>query len=308
MYSIVKKMKTYLEGKITIYTPTFNRGYCLNRLYQSLLGQTNLNFEWLIIDDGSTDNTKELVGEWIAEKKIPIRYFYQNNSGKMQAVNVAHGLINTELNTCVDSDDYLLNDAVEIILTKWKEVREKKYIAGIVGLDVFRDGKIVGTAFPKNLSVAKFSEFDIKYNIKGDKKFIYRTEIIQKYPKYPSIAGEKFPAPGYLYRLIDQDYDLYLINEKLCVVEYLEDGISKNKFTQFKKCPNAFAFYRLERMRLAINYRDKFVNAAHYISSCLFSNKNMFKDNPFWLTTFFALPVGLLLNVYIKMGNKKGAV
>src|SRR5690606_17609568 len=233
---------------LTVYTPTYNRGYCLGRLYESLLRQKKSNFEWLIIDDGSTDNTKELVSQWISDKKINIRYFYQINAGKAQALNVAHDMINTELCTCVDSDDYLVDNAIESIITKWEEVRSNRKIAGIVGLDRYEDGSIVGTMFPMNLSTAKYAEFETKYNIKGDKKFVYRTDVIREFPKYPLIAKEKFPAIGYLYRLIDQKYDLCLVNTVLCVVEYLEDGISKNKITQFKKCPNSFAFYRLERM------------------------------------------------------------
>src|SRR5690606_25320503 len=136
-----------------------------------------------------------------------------------------------ELNACVDSDDYLVDNAVEIILNEWEKIKENENIAGIVGLDIFENGEIVGTAFPSNLFTAKFSEFGAKYGIKGDKKFVYRTDIIQTYTKNPKIDGERFPAPGYLYRLIDVKYDLWLINAKLCVVEYLEDGISKNKYT-----------------------------------------------------------------------------
>ena len=296
-----------MKKRITVYTPTYNRAYCLDNLYQSLLRQTNKSFQWLVIDDGSTDNTQKLVNNWIANNKLPIIYKCQINKGKQEAVNLAHYLIDTELNVCVDSDDYLTDSAIEIILSKWDEL-EQEDVAGIVGLDSFQDRRIVGTKFPANLKYARFCDFKDIHKIKGDKKFVYKTEIIKKYPPYPSISNERFPAPGYLYRLIDQDYKLALINEVLCIVTYLPDGISSNKFEQFKKCPNAFVFYRLERMRMAVNYKDKFKNAIHYINSSIFAKKAIFSGNKYKLTTLLALPFGYVLYFYIKYSNKKGVI
>lgn len=298
----------YEEDKITVYTPTYNRGYCLHKLYNSLLSQTDVNFEWVIIDDGSSDNTKEIVQQWISDDRISIKYYYQENKGKQEAVNFAHSLIRTELNACVDSDDYLVDDAIEYILKTWRKIKDDKNIAGIVGLDVYQNGTVVGSRFPDNLKTARFTDFAGKYNIKGDKKFVYKTEIIHKYPPYPSISGEKFPAPGYLYRLIDVDYTLFVTNKVLCVVEYLPDGISKNKFKQFMNSPNSFAFYRLERMRLANRFGDRFKNAVHYVSSCRFAKKSIFTNNPYPFITALALPFGILLNLYIRNTNKGGLV
>ena len=103
------------SARITVYTPTYNRAYRLPDLYESLLRQTDRRFEWLIVDDGSTDDTKELVATWIQEQKIPIRYFFQENKGKQEACNWAHSLLETELHTCVDSDDYLCDNALSLI-------------------------------------------------------------------------------------------------------------------------------------------------------------------------------------------------
>ncbi len=302
-------MKKYRENKITVYTPTYNRGYCLHQLFESLCRQTQSSddFEWLIVDDGSRDNTKELVEEWMKQAPFKINYHKQQNEGKMAKLNFIHQIIDTELCTCVDSDDFLTDSALEIILNKWKRIENKTKIAGIVGLDIYKNGNVVGTAFPENLKEIKFQDFG-KNRVQGDKKFIYRSDIISAYPPYPSINGEKFPAPGYLYRLIDVDYDLVIINEPLCVVEYMEDGLSKNKYSQFKNRPNSFMFYRQERMRLATTFSERFKNTVHYISSCIFAKKSIFKNNNFPVITFFAIPFGLLLNLYIKKTNKKGRV
>lgn len=293
--------------RITVYTPTYNRTYRLPDLYESLLRQTNRQFTWLIIDDGSTDDTSEMVSKWKDENRISIAYHYQENKGKQEACNWAHRLLQTELHVCVDSDDYLCDDAIEIILNEWDAIPNKENLAGLVGLDVYRDGSIVGTKFPEAVKTAKFSHF-VKLGIRGDKKFVYRSDVIQSYPEYPSINGERFPAPGYLYRLIDQDYDLWLFNKPLCVVEYLPDGISKNKILQLKKNPNAFRFYRYERMRLAIDLKDKLKNTIHFICSSILAGKSVFKGNRYKLTTFFMLPFGFVLYIAVRKTKQKGVI
>ncbi len=295
--------------ELTIYTPTYNRGYCLHQLYESLCRQTHNveDFEWLIVDDGSTDNTEELVQAWIRIAPFKIIYYKQKNEGKMAKLNFIHKIIETELCMCMDSDDYLTDNAVEIILSKWNQVKNNPTIGGMVGLDIFKNGDVIGTRFPNLLNKIKFRDFG-RYGVKGDKKFIYRTSVIRSYPPYPSFKGEKFPAPGYLYRLIDVDYELAIINEPLCIAEYLEDGLSKNKYAQFKMAPNSFMFYRQERIRLSHNTFEKYINSIHYVSSCMFAQKNVLKNNKFPLLTFLAIPFGVLLNIYIRHTNKKGGV
>ncbi|QTY26670.1 glycosyltransferase family 2 protein [Flavobacterium sp. CS20] len=291
--------------KLTIYTPTYNRAYRLPHLYKSLLRQTNKNFKWLVLDDGSTDDTSELVKKWIDERKINIKYVYHANIGKQATVNVAHALIDTVLNTCVDSDDFLLDNAVEIILNEWYKI-DSTEIAGIVGLDVYKDGSIVGSKFPDNIDILCFSDFK-KNNIYGDKKFVYKTEIIKKY-KYPQIKKEKFPAPGYIYRLIDINYKLKLINEALCVVEYLDDGISSNKFNQLRNNPNSFIFYRKERIKLARDNKDLLKNYFHLVYTCFYAKVNPFKVNTSKTLTLLVFPFSVIFYIYLELTNKKGVV
>lgn len=302
-------MRNFRKNIITVYTPTYNRGYCLHQLYESLTRQTFSfdQFEWLVVDDGSTDNTEDLVLKWQSQAQFKITYFKQKNEGKMAKLNFIHSILDTELCMCVDSDDFLTDNALEIILDRWAGISDKQSIAGIVGLNMTKDKNVLGTKFPENVQLTKFSMFE-KLNIFGDKKFVYKSEIISSYPKYPSIKGERFPAPGYLYRLIDVDYDLFLLNEILCVVEYLDDGLSKNKYSQFIKSPNSFMFYRHERMRLSNSFNEKFRNAVHFVSSSLFAKQNMFKNNDFVFITFLALPFGVFLNLYLKSTNNKGVV
>ena len=136
---------------LTVFTPTYNRAYCLGKLYNSLIRQTNKDFSWMIIDDGSTDNTEKLVQSWIDEDNIHIQYHYQENQGMHGGHNTAYSLIETPLNVCIDSDDFMPNNAVELILNQWELIKDNPCCAGIVGLDADKSGKIIGTKIPEGL-------------------------------------------------------------------------------------------------------------------------------------------------------------
>jgi len=285
---------------LTVFTPTYNRAYILHKCYESLLRQTCKDFKWLVVDDGSTDNTKEIVQDWIDEGKIPISYFYQENQGMHDAHNAAYRLIDTELNICIDSDDYMPDDAVEKIIKFWQAKGNEKY-AGMVGLDITAEGKIIGTPFPESLKETTLSDFYTRGG-KGDKKLIYRTDVINSYPEYPIFKGEKFVPLDYKYLLVDQDYKLLTINEGLVVVEYMPDGSTKNIFKQYRKNPQGFAFARIAYIRYGKSFTGKLKNAIHLVSSAIFANdfKWMAKaKRPFLI--LFAIPFGVLLNIYIRI-------
>lgn len=292
---------------ITVFTPTYNRAYTLPVLYDSLLRQTSFDFEWLIIDDGSTDKTKELVYGWIKENKLPIKYIRQKNMGMVAAHNTAHYNIHTELNVCIDSDDFMPDSAIETIVDHWTSRENKQELMGIIGLDIYKNGKVIGDNFPLDIKESTFSELLYKYKIKGDKKYVLRSDLIKSVLPYPYIEGEKFPAPSYMYLLLEDNYKFSLIREPLCVVEYLPDGNSMNKLNQYRKSPNAFALYRIAKIKHAYNIKDKFKNCIHYISAKLLGNrKDILKDSPSKFLTILAFPFGVVLYFYIL--NKSGAV
>ena len=287
---------------LTIFTPAYNRAYTIHKCYESLKRQSCKDFEWLIIDDGSTDNTKELVKKWIEETNdFKIRYIYQENQGMHGAHNTAYENIYTELNVCIDSDDYMPDDAVEKIKEAWKKVRDNKKISGLIGLDAYEVGRIIGDKLPENIK--KDTLFDLSYNkgITGDKKLVYRTELTKRYP-YPIYEGEKYVGLAYKYYKLDQEYELSLMNEILCIVEYMEDGSSLNMFKQYMKNPKGFAFYRIENMKNPKgNLIYKFKECIHYVSSSLIlKNKRFLNDTPLKILTIFAMPFGAALYFYIK--------
>lgn len=284
---------------LTVFTPTFNRAYILHKCYESLKRQTNKEFIWLIIDDGSSDNTEELVNSWIDQNDIYIRYFKQENQGMHGAHNTAYSLIDTELNVCIDSDDYMPDDAVEKIISFWKEHGSNKY-GGIVGLDSNSDGEIIGTELPTAVKTSTLFNLYHKYRVKGDKKLVYRTELTRQFP-YPMFPNEKLVPLSYKYFMLDQKCEMLLLNNPLCIVEYLPDGSSMNIIRQYRNSANGFRFYRMEMMKLPnVSITFKFKQAVHYVSCSLFTrSSSLLKQSPQKFLTIFALPLGLILNKYI---------
>ena len=285
---------------LTIFTPAYNRAHTLPRTYESLRNQTCKDFIWLVVDDGSADNTRELVSLWMeAEKEFDIQYLYKENGGMHTAHNTAYENIHTELNTCIDSDDMMSSNAVELILKKWNEVKDKGY-AGIIGLDSDLEGNIIGKGFPAGLQETTLCGYYASGG-QGDKKLVYRTDIINKYPPYPVFEGEKYVALGYKYRLIDQDYKLAVLDEVLVNVDYQPDGSSATMFKQYMKYPQGFAFWRKVCMQYPESIRRIPIDCMHYVSSSLISgNKHYIKESPRKVMTVLMIPAGYLLTWYIK--------
>ncbi len=286
---------------LTVFTPTYNRAHTLTRTYESLKNQSCKEFMWLIVDDGSQDNTREMVHGWQAQENgFEIEYIYKENGGMHTAHNVAYENIHTELNMCIDSDDRLADDAVQKIKEKWLEIQNKDY-AGIIGLDADFNGKIIGKGFPENLKDTTLSGYYAAGG-SGDKKLVYRTDIIRKYPKYPEFSGEKYVGLNYLYLLIDQDYKLVVLNEILCNVEYQLDGSSGTMLRQYRNNPKGFAFLRRVYMKYPASKKRLFIDCMHYVSSCIFAgDKHFIKTSPKKFWTLLALPFGCLLNIYIRI-------
>lgn len=290
-----------MKPLLTIFTPTYNRKDLLSRCYESLRKQTSNNFEWLIIDDGSTDGTIDYVDRWINERnKFNIRYIYQQNQGMHGAHNTAYENINTELNTCLDSDDYMADYAVEKICSFWIENGSDKY-AGFAALDAFEDGKIIGTELPTDIKSSTLFDLYNKNKVKGDKKLIYRSDLTRKYP-YPVFEGERYVGLAYKYYKIDKEYELLLMNEVVYIVEYQQDGSTNNMLRQYIKNPRGFAFYRKENLKNKqgnLIYRLK--ENIHYVSSSIISrNKEFINESPSKALTILAIPIGFLLYLYIR--------
>ena len=293
-----------MENKtLTVFTPAFNRGYCIENCYKSLCRQTCKDFVWLVVDDGSSDNTAELVRSWQgADNGFEIRYVYKENGGMHTAHNTAYENIDTPLNVCIDSDDYMPDDAVEKIVSFWKENGSDEY-AGIMALDILENGKVIGTELPTDRKSMHIYEFYAKGS--GDKKFIYRTDVINSYPPYPVFEGEKYVSLAYKYRLCDEDYELLVMNEPVCIVEYRMDGSSTNMFRQYLKNPKGFCFNRKQQMIYEHSRKNVFMACVHYVAeSVICKNIHFLKESPRKLCTLAALPFGIALYFYIRLKSR----
>lgn len=293
-----------MKPLLTIFTPTFNRDYILNQCFESLKRQTMKDFIWLIIDDGSTDNTRQLAESWSKEATFPIRYHYQENQGMHGAHNTAYELIDTELNVCIDSDDYMPDDAVEKIVTFWKKYGGQRY-AGIIGLDADRSGKVIGTKMPENIETSTLQDLYEIHKVKGDKKLVYRSELTKMVPPYPIYPGEKYCPLATKYIFIDQKCPLLIMNEVLCHVEYLKDGSSMNIIKQYKRNPRGFIYYRKIVMKYGPTKLLRFRASIHYVSSSLMmKNKRFLLESTNTFATFLAIPFGVALFFYIQNTKK----
>lgn len=291
---------------LTVFTPVYNRAHTLPRTYESLLKQDCKDFIWLVVDDGSTDNTAELVREWQGQDNgFEIRYIYKENGGMHTAHNTAYENIDTELNVCIDSDDMIADGAVQKILNKWNEVKNEGY-AGMIGLDAdMANGQIIGKGFPKGMKETTLSGY-YACGGAGDKKLVYRTDIINQYPSYPVFEGEKYVALAYKYRLIDQKYKLAIINEVLCNVEYQTDGSSMNMLKQYIHNPKGFAFWRKVCMKYPESRKRVVVDCVHYVTeSILAKNKDFLIESPKKVLTIFCTPTGYILAKYLCFRYKR---
>lgn len=293
---------------ITVFTPAYNRADLLKRCYESMCRQTNKNFIWMIIDDGSTDNTKEVVDLWKSDNnRFEIQYYYKENGGLHTAYNEAIEHIDTELCVCIDSDDYMPDNAVEIILDFWKKNGSDEY-AGIVGLDYTIDNHVIGDLLPDKKSVNLIDLLIGKYHIhNGDRTNVVRTELYKKVAPMISFEGEKNFSPHYMHLQISKMYDFLVLNKNLRYVEYQADGMSNSIFKQYLNSPNSFIETRKLYLSLpGISWKFKLRQSIHLVSSGIIANKmnEVLKYIPSFGLTVLAVPCGLLLSKYIRIKAK----
>lgn len=254
---------------ITIFTPTYNREHTLKKLYESLKNQTDKDFEWLIVDDGSKDNTKKLIENFQKENILEIRYFYKENGGKQRAINFALEKARGKYFFIVDSDDFLSSDAVSII--KKYDISLPKNFGGLV----FRKIPLKDTSkidFTEKYIDSNPLDIVFKYKILGDKGEIFKTEILKKFP-FPEIENEKFVPEGYIWNKIGLSYDFRYIDYGIYYFEYLDDGYTRNFKKDLKRNPKGFNMYYKNMLTYDIPLKAKFKYFLRYLETkvyCIF--------------------------------------
>lgn len=211
---------------VTIVTPTYNRGKLLPHLYKSLCQQTVKDFQWLIIDDGSQDNTRAIVKS-MSHALFPLEYYYKENGGKHTALNYSHPYIKGDLVFIVDSDDTLASDAVETILEDWQIYKNKKEIAVISYLKGSPDGSSIAHPTAPDYYISTHIDYRINHNIGGDMAEVIRADAFKKYP-LPVFQGERFMPEGWLWNLLSFHYKTVYRRKVIYYCEYLEGGLTKS--------------------------------------------------------------------------------
>lgn len=260
---------------LTVFTPTYNRGYLLKRLYNSLLYQTYKNFEWIIIDDGSVDCTKQLVNNFIQENKLDIIYIYQHNSGKHVAINNAAQIARGELFFIVDSDDYLTKDSLEYVIKLWKEIDVKVKYLGVSGSIGYNKEDLVGDNISAKYLDCTPLELRYKYNIRGDKAEVIRTDLIRKYP-YPVFKEENFLTEAVWWNFMSElNYKIRYSNKINYICNYLNDGLTKNYEYNAIKNWRGTTLYYSDFMKYNIPIKLKLRKLKEYIMLSIKGNKSL---------------------------------
>lgn len=284
---------------LTVFTPTYNRAHTLARTYRSLCAQTRRDFEWLVVDDGSTDGTRSLVEGFMAEGLIPVRYIYKENGGLHTGYNTAYANIDTELCVCVDSDDFMPADAVEIIADTWQKRGSDRY-AGILGLDFdAHTHEPLGGYFPEGMDECWYLDLYAKGIHRADTKAVMRTDLMRSVAPQTGFEGEKHFNPVYMMLQVCDVRPLIVVNRNLCNVDYQTTGDSMSAaiWHQYVDSPRSFTKQRILEMTLKHNTKLNLVRTAiHYVATCIISrNQRWLKESPRPALTLAMAPAGVLL-------------
>ncbi|MBP3838266.1 MAG: glycosyltransferase family 2 protein [Prevotella sp.] len=271
---------------LTVFTPTYNRAHLLPLLYESLCKQTFKNFEWVVVDDGSKDHTKEVLASFAQDEQafFPIRCFYQENGGKHRAIN--HGVREAkgELFFISDSDDKLPPDALENVAKVYEDIKEDNSFAGICGLDGTFEGKVIGSGLPQEVIDDTSVAIRFKHRVTGDMKEVFRLSVLKEFP-FPEIANEQFCPETLLWNRIATRYKLRYFNKIIYLAEYQEDGISAEIVTVRMKSPVASMMTYAELNQIPMMpFLQKCKAAVNYWRFRFCANKDVVppKISPWW--------------------------
>jgi glycosyltransferase involved in cell wall biosynthesis len=242
---------------ISVFTPTYNRSDFLNSLFFSLQCQTSKSFEWIIVDDGSIDDTESLVLGFV-EQNVDFKIIYakQENQGKHICINNGLELASGELFYVVDSDDILTTDCIEIVQNKYRGVRGNLSVAGVVGRKAYFNGELIGSNVIFEDFICSSIDFRYKFKIEGDMAEVFRTSVLRKYP-FPKYENERFCTESLIYNRIAKDYSMLWFSKKIYLAEYLPDGLTSKVVKNRMQSPVSAMMSYSELSELNIPFFNK---------------------------------------------------
>lgn len=287
---------------ITVFTPTYNRAHTISRTFGSLCKQKIKDFEWLIVDDGSTDETEILINAFKKKAEFPIVYVKKNNGGKHTAHNEALKYAKGDLFFTVDSDDWLPDSSLSQIKTLSAELLKSKELAGIVALKELPEGIIISDVFPKDLHVSSLLNLE-RIGKGGERSLVFKTEILRRFP-FPVIGGERFMSESVIYDRLGCQYSFLISNSILTTCEYQPDGLSAGIKKLMSQNPCGYAIYYSQRVNMVTTFRKRIGMAVRFIAFRLKTQKHL---RPFCtysgthkLLLTFLYPFGYLVKYYYR--------
>lgn len=266
---------------ITIFTPTYNRAYIIENLYKSLKKQTFKDFEWLIYDDGSKDDTQQVIQKFIDEDILDIKYIKAVNRGKHVAINEGTDNAQGELFFIVDSDDFLVDYSIEEVIKAWNSIdeKDKPSFAGVGGRKR-ASGNTVPFNFSSEYFDATLSDFSLVHNNMQDKAEVYVTDVLKKY-KFPSFENENFMTEVVVWYAMSEDsYKLRWFNKDIYECEYLDDGLSSNFYKKRLECINGtcYSYNKLSVFCLPLKYKIRYKINYYRYGLTKFNKKELDKE------------------------------
>lgn len=291
---------------LTIFTPMYNRANFLKAIYGSLKEQSVKDFEWLIVDDGSSDNCETILSEIISkhDNSFKIRFYKKQNGGKHTAINIGVREAEGELFLILDSDDSLPKNSVATILHEYKDIATDNSICGISGLMAHHDGSLIGSGYPINRIIASSLDLRYKYNVTGDLIEIFKTKVLREYP-FPEFAGERFCPEALVWNRIARKYKLKCFNEIVYYRDYLDGGLTDNIVKIRMNSPIASMMCYSELNKLDIPFNQKIKAAINYwrFRFCLNSGKNIPNISILWI---WIIPFAYFMHINdLKITKKK---
>jgi len=290
--------------KITVFTPTYNRAYNLKNVYDSICQQNYENVEWVVVDDGSSDETQQLIKSFSEENKIAIKYFYQQNRGKHFAINKGVSLAKGELFVILDSDDKLPVDALNLIAENYEKVEKRNDIGGICGRKAYFDGNAVGKSNGINKIVTDSLEIRYKHRVEGDLAEVFKTDVLKEVP-FPEILNEKFCPEVLVWNRIAQKYKLFFFDDIIYNCEYLPDGLTSKivKIRMTSPVASMLTYSELESYKIPLMQKIKAdINFWRFSFNSSYSfNKKLTMVS--LLFSLIGFPIGYAMHIRDKKNN-----
>ena len=282
---------------LTVFTPIYNRADFLNDIYKSLKEQSVKDFEWLIVDDGSSDNCENVLSDIVSKHNdsFRIRFYKKPNGGKHTAINIGVREAEGELFLILDSDDSLPPNSISTIIHEYKDISKDNSICGVSGLMAHHDGTLIGSGYPVNGLIASSLDLRYKYNVTGDLIEVFKTKVLREYP-FPEIQGERFCPEALVWNRIARKYKLKCFNEVVYYRDYLDGGLTDNIVKIRMKSPIASMMCYSELNKLKIPFKQKLKAAINYwrFRFCLNARHNLSYISFIWI---WVIPFSYLMHL-----------